>query len=59
VIVQNISAAGGLVLANKAYNSAPKDGTYLAMVRGSTIQEQINGRSEAMFDGPSSPGSAT
>jgi len=51
VIVQNIPAAGGLVLANKAFNTAPKDGAYLAMVRGSTIQEQVSGRSEAMFDG--------
>ncbi len=50
-IVQNNSAAGGLVLANKAYNSAPKDGTFIAMVRGSTIQEQVGGRSAAMFDG--------
>lgn len=51
VVVQNIVAAGGLMLANRAYNSAPKDGTFLAMVRGSTIQEQINGRSGAAFDG--------
>jgi tripartite-type tricarboxylate transporter receptor subunit TctC len=39
------------MLANRAYNSAPKDGTFLAMVRGSTVQEQINARSGAMFDG--------
>jgi tripartite-type tricarboxylate transporter receptor subunit TctC len=51
VIVQNNSAAGGLVLANKTYNTAPKDGTFLAMVRGSTIQEQVNGEPTALFDG--------
>jgi tripartite-type tricarboxylate transporter receptor subunit TctC len=51
VIVQNNAAAGGLVLANKTYNTAPKDGTFLAMVRGSTIQEQVNGESTAIFDG--------
>jgi tripartite-type tricarboxylate transporter receptor subunit TctC len=51
IVVQNIAAAGGLVLANRAYNSAPKDGTYLAMVRGSTIQEHVNGRPAALFDG--------
>jgi tripartite-type tricarboxylate transporter receptor subunit TctC len=51
VIVENVGAAGGLVLANQAYNSAPKDGTFLAMVRGSTIQEQVNGEAAAMFDG--------
>src|ERR1044071_844203 len=51
VIVQNMPAAGGLMLANRTYTTAPKDGTFIAMVRGSTIQEQITGRAEAMFDG--------
>ena len=39
------------MLVNKAYNTAPKDGTFIAMVRGTTVQEQVNGRSEALFDG--------
>jgi tripartite-type tricarboxylate transporter receptor subunit TctC len=51
VVVQNMPAAGGLTLANRAYNSAPRDGTHLAMVRGSTIQEHVNGNSAALFDG--------
>ena len=51
IIVQNLPAAGGLVLVNKAYNTAPKDGTFIAMLRGTTVQEQVNGRSEALFDG--------
>jgi tripartite-type tricarboxylate transporter receptor subunit TctC len=51
VAVQNIAAAGGLVLANQTYNTAPKDGTFLAMVRGSTVQEHVNGNPAALFDG--------
>ncbi len=51
VIVQNVPAAGGIVLTNQLYGSAPKDGTFLAMVRGSTIQEAVNGNPAAMFDG--------
>lgn len=51
VVVQNITAAGGLVLANQTYNSAPRDGTFLAMVRGTTVQENVNGNPAAMFDG--------
>ena len=50
-VVQNITAAGGLVLTNQAYNSAAKDGTFLAMVRGSTVQEHVNGAPAAKFDG--------
>jgi tripartite-type tricarboxylate transporter receptor subunit TctC len=51
IVVQNITAAGGLGLANETYNTAPKDGTFLAMVRGSTVQENVNGNPAAMFDG--------
>ena len=51
VIVQNIPAAGGLVLTNQTFNSAPKDGSYMAMVRGSSIQEHVNGNPAALFDG--------
>ena len=49
-IVQYIPAAGGLALANQTFNTAPKDGTFLAMVRGSTLQLQINGDPAAKFD---------
>jgi len=51
IVVQNITAAGGLALANQTYNTAPKDGTFLAMIRGSTIQDAVNGDSAAKFDG--------
>src|SRR5262249_8622043 len=51
MVVENVIAAGGLVLANQTYNTAPKDGTFIAMVRGSTVQESVNGNPAAMFDG--------
>ena len=38
IIVQNVPAAGGMVLANQLYNTVPKDGTYIGMVRGTVIE---------------------
>ena len=37
IIVQNVPAAGGMALANQLYNTAPKDGSYFGMVRGTAI----------------------
>ena len=51
IVVQNVPAAGGMALANMVYNTAPKDGTYLGMVRGTTIQEHIYANPAVMFDG--------
>ena len=51
LVVENVIAAGGLALANQAFNTAPKDGTFLAMVRGTTVQENVNGNPAAKFDG--------
>lgn len=51
VVVQNVPAGGGMALANMVYNMAAKDGTFLGMVRGTTIQEHIYGNSAVMFDG--------
>lgn len=51
IVVQNVPAAGGMALANMVYNTAAKDGTYLGMVRGTTVQEHIYGNSAVMFDG--------
>ena len=53
VVVQNIAAAGGLVLTNQTFNAAPKDGSFMAMIRGSSIQEHVNGNPAAMFNGKS------
>lgn len=50
-IVQNIPAGGGMALANMVYNTAIKDGTFLGMVRGTTIQEHVYGNTAALFDG--------
>ncbi len=49
-IVQYIPAAGGLALANQTFNTAAKDGTFLALIRGSTLQLQVNGDTAAKFD---------
>ncbi len=51
IVIENITGAGGLALANQTYNTEPKDGTFLAMVRGTTVQEQVEGNPAAMFDG--------
>jgi tripartite-type tricarboxylate transporter receptor subunit TctC len=51
IIVQNVPAAGGMVLANQLYNTAPKDGSYMAMVRGTVIQEQVYKNPKVQFDG--------
>lgn len=51
IVIQNVPAAGGIVLTNQLYSTAPKDGTFIAMVRGSTIQEHVNGNPAALFDG--------
>jgi len=51
VIVQNVPAAGGMALANQIYNTAPKDGSYFGMVRGTAIQEQVYKSPQVQFDG--------
>ena len=50
VIVQNVPAAAGLVLANQMYNTSPRDGTYMAMIRGTTVQEAVVGNSQVKFN---------
>jgi tripartite-type tricarboxylate transporter receptor subunit TctC len=51
IIVQNVPAAGGMALVNQLYNTAPKDGSYIGMVRGSVIQEEVLNSPQAQFDG--------
>jgi tripartite-type tricarboxylate transporter receptor subunit TctC len=51
VIVQNVAAAGGMALANQIYNTAPKDGSYFGMVRGTAIQEEVYKSPQAQFQG--------
>jgi tripartite-type tricarboxylate transporter receptor subunit TctC len=50
-IVQNVPAGGGMTLANQVFNTAPKDGTYIGMIRGTVIQEHVYKNHQAMFDG--------
>jgi tripartite-type tricarboxylate transporter receptor subunit TctC len=50
-VVQNVGAGGGMVLANQIYNTAPKDGSYIGMVRGTAVQEHIFENPQAKFDG--------
>jgi tripartite-type tricarboxylate transporter receptor subunit TctC len=49
--VQNMNAAGGMVLANYTYNKAPKDGTFLGNIRPSVLFEQLFGNKAVQFDG--------
>lgn len=51
IIVQNIPAAGGMALANQLYNTAPKDGSYIGMVRGTVVQEEVYKNPQAHFEG--------
>jgi tripartite-type tricarboxylate transporter receptor subunit TctC len=51
IIVQNVPAAGGMVLANQLYNTAPKDGSYFGMVRGTAIQEEVYKSPQVQFRG--------
>jgi tripartite-type tricarboxylate transporter receptor subunit TctC len=41
VIVQNVPAAGGMVLANQLYVTAPRDGSYIGMLRGTVLQNEV------------------
>jgi tripartite-type tricarboxylate transporter receptor subunit TctC len=51
IIVQNVPAGGGMALANQVYNTVAKDGSYLGMIRGTVIQEQVYKNPQALFDG--------
>ena len=51
VVVQNVPAAGGMTLANQLYNTLPKDGSYIGMVRGTAIEQQVYQSPQVAFDG--------
>ena len=48
VVAQNVAAGAGLVLANTLYNTAPKDGTSIALVRASVLYEDLFGSNTAV-----------
>jgi tripartite-type tricarboxylate transporter receptor subunit TctC len=50
VIVRNMPGSGSLVAVNHLYNTAPKDGTTLAVVGGGTILEPLLGNAQAKYD---------
>jgi hypothetical protein len=50
IVVQDVPAAGGMVLANQLYSSAPRDGSYIGMIRGTVVQEQVYKSPQVQFD---------
>jgi len=50
-IVQHVPGAGGLVVANNMYNTAPRDGTSFAITGRTAAIEPLLGNANAKFDG--------
>jgi tripartite-type tricarboxylate transporter receptor subunit TctC len=50
VVVQNVPGGGGLVAANKLYNTSERDGSVISLIQRGTMQVQIQGNSNAKFD---------
>ena len=50
VVVKNIPGAGGILLMNQMYNTAPRDGTWLASAQNNTPFEPLYGTKEAEYD---------
>src|SRR5215468_641924 len=50
VIVRNMPGSGSLAAAVHAYNTAPRDGTTLAVVGGGTVLEPLLGNAQATYD---------
>jgi tripartite-type tricarboxylate transporter receptor subunit TctC len=50
IVVQNLSGAGGLALANRLYTQAAKDGSVIAIIERSTPQLAVQGDPNAKFD---------
>ena len=51
IVVQNVPAGGGMVLANMIYNTAAKDGSYIGVLHGTTLQEEVLGSPAVRFEG--------
>jgi tripartite-type tricarboxylate transporter receptor subunit TctC len=51
LIVQHVVGAGGLVVANTIYNTAPRDGTAFAITGRTAAIEPLLGNANAKFDG--------
>lgn len=50
VIVQNMTGAGGIIMANFLYSVAPQDGTHLAVVQNGFPAMQAIGKRKVQFD---------
>lgn len=51
VVAQNVPGGGGLIQANRLFNTEPKDGLHIGMVRASVLYESVFGNPAAKFDG--------
>jgi tripartite-type tricarboxylate transporter receptor subunit TctC len=51
IVVQDIPAAGGMVMANQLYVTGPKDGTYIGMIRGTVLEEELFRNPQIQFEG--------
>jgi tripartite-type tricarboxylate transporter receptor subunit TctC len=50
LVVQNVPGGGGLVAANKLYNTSERDGSVISLIQRGTMQVQIQGNANAKFD---------
>ena len=50
IVVQNIPAGGGMALANMIYNTAPKDGSYIGVLHGTIVQDELFGSPTVRFE---------
>ncbi len=50
IVVQNTPGGGGLVAANKLYNTAERDGTVISIIQRGTAQLAVQGDSNVKFD---------
>src|SRR5690242_11119237 len=50
VIARNMTGAGGIVVLNWMYNTAPRDGTAIASTQGSSVFAPLQGMAGAQYD---------
>jgi len=51
IVVQDVPAGGGMELANRLFNTAPNDGSYVGVLHGSVLNEHIFKDPIVHFDG--------
>ena len=49
-IVQNVPGAGGILVANRIYNVAPQDGTYLAVIQRGILTSQLTNQQGVRYE---------